>query len=701
MSSPEQKLSAVRVLDPDVASRLPRIVEEADPGRGRATLTWLRNPLQPRSSPLLRIHIRGEPWHHSGVRPYAWSYTPGLGPNGVPVIRVALRRLTWVEQTIRRDRAQEQRVKVGSGIDGILFDRNNPLIEILRPQIEALMPAPEEPVDVHSVIGEPMMHSSPILSRHVQLLYDYAIVPTDVGTRIVHRLGWFDIDIRIQDRAKRAAYAYDIVPVEQTGGISFFVNAIHTDNVRIRYVVHESVRDLVGVFSRETGMVRMVPQQGAEIPYQRSLMVGLRPDDIILSTRTTAAIFAFELAVSMIPFVGVLYDIGQLAYIAATGRTFWGQRVSEQELVVMGALIVLPIGAASTTKAVKALARAKALRRALDEKTLRSIREVADRGFVDAIGALSPKSHARLVRSLEDHFAGKLSFAQLMSTYDRVLGSAYLDALRARMLDKVFTRNFRGFRDPELAAAYERYLAQPKFRRNARAAADPASWAKKQNAATTATTRLRLQRLLGEKYVDVINDAIRGGKIPRSLTPTDIANYDKLVGLGVTNFADIQIAAKKIGGIGEHFEIDHLLEQRFWRNNPSVTSAFDEVSMSQAFLVPKNERVAGEMFRNFGGQRIHYVHTTKTVLLKELIPHGSEAFWTVQQIWDAHAHVFRQLRVDKSIVEAMKTDFRLLAQNLGQTLNTRLPAVSRMRHGSGWPRMYKNPDKPGEWILVR
>lgn len=154
--------------------------------------------------------------------------------------------------------------------------------------------------------------------------------------------------------------------------------------------------------------------------------------------------------------------------------------------------------------------------------------------------------------------------------------------------------------------------------------------------------------------------------------------------------------AKKHGGLRGHFEIDHLLEQRFWRNNPALETAFDEKGLGMAFIVPKNAAVARSMFTRFGGQRIRYVHTLKTRGIAQLVPNGAEAYFTVQQIWDVH--VLRSLGADPSLFKRLGQDFRLMADELGQTFSQRIPPASTFLRENGWPQLFRNDD--GTWTAV-
>lgn len=270
------------------------------------------------------------------------------------------------------------------------------------------------------------------------------------------------------------------------------------------------------------------------------------------------------------------------------------------------------------------------------------------------------------------------------------------------MLAKVFTEDFSGFRHPQLNAAYNKYRSSPRFRRNPELAESPAGWAKRQAAATAGVPRLLLRQALGDDFPGVINRALKQNTVPREVTKLDIDNFDKLVARGVEDYGTLRNLARRMPGFGDLFELDHLLEQRFWRNNPNLVTAFDHEGVGMATIVPKNAAVARDMFARFGGERIRYVHTVKTRMLRELIPSESEAFFTVQEIWDAHVHVLKSLGTHTSLYgegSRLVENFELMAKELGQTFTWRIPSPDLFLHANGWPRVFRNPDRT--WTVIR
>jgi hypothetical protein len=159
------------------------------------------------------------------------------------------------------------------------------------------------------------------------------------------------------------------------------------------------------------------------------------------------------------------------------------------------------------------------------------------------------------------------------------------------------------------------------------------------------TARAELARLFGKDYRSVLR-SLKSRRVVTRLTEAEIAKFDELVQLGVTDYITLSRANT---GFGHLYEIDHLLEQRFWRNNPNVVSALDERGHSFAYVVPKNPRIAALLQAGVPDSvpHIRYVHTVKTKALRDLIPYGSEHLYSIQQIWDAHIVTFDALGFER------------------------------------------------------
>jgi hypothetical protein len=220
-----------------------------------------------------------------------------------------------------------------------------------------------------------------------------------------------------------------------------------------------------------------------------------------------------------------------------------------------------------------------------------------------------------------------------------------------------------------------------------------------------------LRRALGYDFVKVINRGIQKGVVPKLIQEIHIQAYDELITKGITDAGTLRKLAKA-AGIGDFFDVEHIFEQRFWRNNPALAKAvgreltkkgdvfvtegysFDEKTMGFAVLVPKNEAVATRIFEKWGGQRIRYVNQTKRILLDELIPKGAEAYYTTQQIWDAHAHVMRLLDAEDIIMNPRVIDqFNLYAEATGESLVPIMPSKEVFSAQYSWPQVFRSIDR--------
>jgi hypothetical protein len=518
---------------------------------------------------------------------------------------------------------------------------------------------------------------------------------------IAQRDGAFEVHIRLTELGEPVAFAFDIDPDEVDLGA--IIRIVHTPGVEVHVKAHESLEDLLIVKTFERPTARDVPPQGSSLLEGGHLFRDHEIDELVPDPRRLLTIVLIELVISAIPYVGVLYDLGQVAFAAATGKNFWGYSVSRDDLLLMGfcAAIPMAVGAASTIRSLQATVSGTKLQRILEAETLAEIRRVADTGFVEAVGQLSPKQADSLTAALQRHLADPraLPLPALVDKLNDLIGDAYLLSLDRRALGQVFTADFSGFRHPQLNAAYNKYKSSPRFRRNPELAEDPAAWAKRQSAGAP---RALLRQALGDDFAKVINRAVEKKSVPRQVIKADIDNYDKLAALGAVDYGTLRNLGNKLPGFGQVFQFDHLLEQRFWRNNPELVSAFDEVGLGIAVVVPKNAAVARSMFVQFGGERIRYVHTLKTRMLRELIPNGAEALFTVQEVLDAHVHVLKSLGADASLYgKRLIQDFGLMAAELKppQKFIPRMPSPDMFLHANGWPRVFRNPD--GSWTIIR
>jgi hypothetical protein len=519
--------------------------------------------------------------------------------------------------------------------------------------------------------------------------------PLEAGVVLHHRVG--ALKIKVADLGQPAAFAYDVVQEPAR----LVIRIVRSGNVDVHLRLRANFLGPVTVRTCTVSRVDAVPPQGSVLPESAYRFDGYMPDDLTFPPINPWLAALIDLGISLIPGVGLVYDVAQLAYAAVTGKDFWGQEVSTRELLLMGFATV--VGTASSLNRLRNRVRGTTLERVADEDLLREVRRVSDPDVVEAVGKLPAAKVDQMVDDLGRHLANPAAvrLPDLLSGLHHAIEPAVLPSLERRLVTKVFNEDFTGFRDAALEAAYRRYTSQAKFAGRADEILDPVSWAKRQAAAKHGAPHALLRRAIGDDYVAAVNRATDAKRLPRPLTRADIANYDEVVKKGVTTYSDLRAATAGRAGFGDHFELDHLLEQRFWRNNPNLVTAFDEKGLGMAFVVPKNAASARAMHLVGGGEKITYVHGLKTRGLKRLIPHGAEGVATVQEIWDAHVHVLRSLGAHKTIynqASRMAQDFALLASELGQPFSRRLPSPRQFRTGQGWPQFVQQPD--GAWARV-
>ncbi len=671
------------------------------PEKGYGMVRFYQNILDARRSAHITFHFYFDPWVKTGKQPFAWDYVPAKGALKYSIIRIVAARDVKIQQEIGFG-ARTRKVPFGTPLE-LVAGPKNPVFLVYRPQDDGLIPEPGDIIEPHRIIGEPhLVGPDPVRFKNIQLT-TVQVTPYEHGVQIHHYKGGYEIDIHLKQPNKRAAFAYEIELPEDTRDaellLTFSLKIVHSDNVEVKVRVHEAFINSVSVWVDNTGYTNAVPPQGSELSDTEFRFKQREFDEVVPDWRRLFVIIFFEIGISLIPIVGVLYDIGQFAYAYATGKNFWGDRVNRTQLVLMGAFTAISLGlaTASAVKTIQAIATQRQWQRLLEADALAEIKRAADSGFIEAVGKIDAKTQTELVSLLQKFEAGEAQLKVLLEKLNDVVGKAYLQSVEQRLLRRVFNDEFSGFSHEKLSRAYNKYKSQPQFRTNPDRALDPASWAKRQ---TTGSARVALTEVLGDDYADIINRAIQTKKIPRKVTQAEISHYDKLAGR-VEDYGTLRNEAAKLPGFGEVFEIDHVLEQRFWRNNPNLTSAFDEKGLGLAFVVPKNEAIANQIFRRFWGEKIRYVHTSITAMLKEFIPHGAEPLFTVQQIWDAHAFVLESLGAHSSIMSRMLKDVQFMAEELGQSFTPRITKAVDFLPDKGWPIVVKDPSSEVDWIIIK
>lgn len=244
------------------------------------------------------------------------------------------------------------------------------------------------------------------------------------------------------------------------------------------------------------------------------------------------------------------------------------------------------------------------------------------------------KYHDQLVATYGSNWRN--AFSSLMATSSRV----NLPEATRNELDKIFTPALRHFNDKKIKAEFESYKKSIKKRQKSEQVKTGAVKTKSMRALDWAISRkgtkleAEFEKRLGKGWQETLK-SVRGDyvvtKIPESARDT----FQKLH--SIDHHVKLTEANKYFG---HYFESDHLFGQQFWRNNPFL-DGFAELEDGLAMLVPKNASIAKMMEEHF--KYVPYDHATKSRLIRELIPDGTELLWSPQQLWDVHVYVYHNL----------------------------------------------------------
>ncbi|MCA2225916.1 hypothetical protein [Nonomuraea aurantiaca] len=661
----------------------PLLTGYVEPGVGRGVLTFFSDIADPVLGATMEITLTAPPWNTTGHQPFTWRYLPPTAERAFPKIWLAVGRQVMV--TTRRTGRR-------SGADLLALGPRNPLIEIVRPQDDDLIPQPDASViEMWRLLPQPFTvgpFTDDERGRRDDFFSQAATVNVTtkpLGVVIRNVLNGYAVTIDIDNRkdGRPAAFVYDIVVDSREDEGNIFgdhvtVRVVHTHNVTVRATASQDMAGFIDVqtLRLDDSFIPSFPPQGTVLDnttfQPQEVEVHFAPEHPTL-------IFLFELAIQFVPYVNVLYDLSQLTFELATGRDFWGNEVSGGQILVYGITSVLPFAKAlprSVLQSVRTELKTTKLARVLEEDVISEVGRVAEREFLEAVGSMDVKGATDLARMLTRFATGRLSMDQVLRRFHDLVGNAYLRELDRRVVERLLTANFKTFRNPRLAAGFNAFSAK-KLTRGIARSLDPISWALSQRGRSRFIQELESE--LGKDWAEVLKNAKRTDSRLRQLSTADIEHYDRLAG----RVEDFRSLAKLNRGRGDLYEVDHILEQRFWRNDPRVSTAFDEKGEGMAMVIPKNPAVAAKM----PGKTIAYVHTLKTRLLTELIPNGREAEFTVQQIFDAHMWVLESLRVDRSVTvgDRLLGDFRLLARARRERLELRMPSAATFTPQGGWP----------------
>lgn len=746
-----------------------QVEEFEDPAAGKARFTLTDTNTGGQRSYVFTEGRKGW-WRERGMAPVVWHYVPPTRERA-PQLLIAVDRLTaieetppkqkfptfWVPQPASRQLPTFRSADMGRGGGGCACHSGHhvppprftkpavlsnyegyepvylePKVTIFRVQNPSLMPDLFDPSTMMSSIGEPHIvlpgeRAEAIdqgdydasgeldfkkLTEHrdrAEIATGLLVLPQPQGVLFQALDNGFYLTIEVKDKNRPGCFAYRALP---SAGIKvFFIE--HDGNVKIEVTPVEasSTRPIL-VFARRHGNSANVPAQGAPILFSKDSFKQVEVPDTSKTSLVLAAQLVVETAMGFIPVIGDLYQFGQLAYMCATGKDFWGNKVSHAEIVAYGALSLVASGApiliakASARASLKALKGAESIAGAMQTSNgvalaaMRQADEVVSRvggnRLVRELNALAGPEREKILDPVLDVLAATQDAAQASEKAAQLLQkgiaqakaadetvSNAIDDIRAASL---LSSDGKTFQNQYLRFEYDKYLAKA-----GKNGADPLQWLG--SGSRNPWVDKYCRTLFGEDYKKVIRGSLKRNSVPGTMTAEHIAHYDKIIGKGVGNYATLGRQAAKVKGFRQFFELDHVVEQRFLKRFFEYTDAFAEGQAFTTFLVPKNAAVAAEMVKVAKDSRlITYVHVVKTRMLSQRIPFGAEHLFNVQQVADATLYTLQKLGAREYLdFGVFAADFKLLAKAMKQPI-PRLKTAAELTDdlftaAKGWPQV--------------
>ncbi|MET4445940.1 hypothetical protein ABIB75_004222 [Bradyrhizobium sp. GM2.2] len=699
-------------------------------------------------------------WKTLGIPPVVWYWLPPSGRRAKvpwsandpwltlpanefrePILLIALARDVTVQ--VRRDRQQftkfyvqhpripfpagQQPGAFGGQIEEVLAPDPTsrhpgttwcdltPRVTVFRIQDSRAMPSFDNPQSIVAAMGAPYALVSgkgepvPLESADIRRIEDrlaaelgyvlrsvlppaLLIVPQPTSVVIQHREGHFQVLVAIMDPDKPAAYAYS---ARCQGSVSLII-IHHDDNVTVTVQSGpNAVASATHIYSRKLPHDK-VPGQGAFLAFDpKTHHRHELPDETGFLSVLQLMI---EVPLSFVPIVGDLYEYGQLAYMAATGRDFWGNPVSTNEILVYGALAGLSVGVTAfarmssrSAQLAKSLASIEELttdlRRMVDDVDA-PIREGA---FLKRIKELPAPQQEKLVKMLDaamrnPHAAEALAENLQHAVHEAKAAKKNVEEL-ALDVNALLTEDMSSFENSMLRWEYDDYRVR--FARFETMA--PLDWLLKTDRQWVVAY---LRAHLGDDFSNVIKAAY--GRLPNQATLTKdmLFHFDKVQRMGINNYGAMKELRKKFPGAGYFFELDHIIERRFIRRFREWTEAVPEYVAFQAFLVPKNAGVAAKMIEiDPTSKAIRYVHKAKSDIMRTLIPKESMKLFNVQHIADATLFALKSLDAHKYMakIDVLEEDFRFLANAMKQDMPMLRPwdqlTEDLFTAAKGWPQV--------------
>jgi len=311
----------------------------------------------------------------AGRPPYAYEYLPPQGPD-----------LLWGTGGAGGGPTRPYpiiRVVVGPGVgirlsgfpENWIASRENPIVEVFRVQDPAQIPPPDTHIDPLRYAGVVDLGASgtgaqgPIqglpAGLGLQLVPDLITRRRADGVDFIHSKGTV-FSVTAPNLSATARFAYQVIAPDPSGFLlsvgpqPWIVKVVKTQSVEvvIKGVVRgQLLMDLLPEVY-EVATIAEVPTQGTPIAQVGRLLTSI-PAESRMTTEQTLAIAVFETAISFIPIVGNLYNLAEATYGVATGRDFWGRRMTALDITLLGLAALLPYAgkAAGLVKGVTSAAR--------------------------------------------------------------------------------------------------------------------------------------------------------------------------------------------------------------------------------------------------------------------------------------------------------------------------------------------------------
>jgi hypothetical protein len=614
------------------------IIETTNPAQGAASIT--HDPLGGAPDSIKRktrtIKLEAPPW----------DYCPPTDPrNGYAVLTLIL------------DRNVRMLWNKADWYGGQYFGPDNPRLILIRAQNSSLIPPRHAPIIPHQIVRGTYPWASarddtlawwtrPLTLRNARINQSATVIPFENGVTVRHDGGEFEFSVTVP-LAERSAFVYEIIFPQELG---YSLRCVHTSNVKISgWLTRDFEGGIPQVFIDHAVVHRIdqVPDQGAVLSPDRYKFEPFTDWKIQFSTSTRRVISVLEAVIGVIPVIGAIYDAAQLVYTVANGRSFWGETIalSDDEVCLQGFLAILNLAtsAAEVTAAIRRVIKSRpSFAPILDSGVADAIRQRLDERIINAAHDLSSDENKKVAGAITALAEGQTNSRSVLSVINQEVASKVKTLDDERALANLFSVDRAGFRADDLQAGYETYLAKEKG-----AHFGPLDWALRQSTGRYVEI---LRRELGPDFRSVLQ-TLKSKNVMITVVP-EALEFIRKYGTSVSHYRDLRRAVPR--GYGAFFEVDHLFEKRFWKS-PRLNDIIDQ-SDFLGMIVAKDEQIARQIPGYTG-----YVHSQKTVLLRDLIPNGEEDLFTMQQWWDAHVWVGRQVGIPKDVLEGhLRDEFEFL-----------------------------------------